>query len=248
MTATLAAIWRHPIKGHGRERLASVLLTAGTTLPWDRTWAVLREGANDPAGEWVRCNSFTRGASAPQLMAITTQFDDATGRITLYHPDRSPLTFDPDGDCSAFLDWVRPLMPEGRAAPVGLTRAGKHGLTDSPFPSISICNLASRRALSDKVGQPLSEDRFRANLWLDGLAPWEEFDLVGRILKIGDVQLDVRERITRCRATEANPETGIRDVDTLQALDQGWGHKNFGVYATVRRGGTVQVGDSMEVV
>jgi hypothetical protein len=51
------------------------------------------------------------------------------------------------------------------------------------------------------------------------------------------------EPIGRCRATEANPSTGRRDAPTLAALEDGWGHTRFGVYAMVRKGGLVAVGD-----
>ena len=37
----VAALWRHPIKSHGREALQTVALTAGQTMPFDRTWAVM---------------------------------------------------------------------------------------------------------------------------------------------------------------------------------------------------------------
>ena len=66
----LAHICRHPIKGHGREDLASVRLLAGACLPWDRHWAVAHEAATLVAG-WNPCVNFARGAKAPALMAIT---------------------------------------------------------------------------------------------------------------------------------------------------------------------------------
>lgn len=45
MTARVGAIWRHPIKAHGREALGRVILTEGETIPWDRRWAVAHEQA-----------------------------------------------------------------------------------------------------------------------------------------------------------------------------------------------------------
>jgi uncharacterized protein YcbX len=86
-------------------------------------------------------------------------------------------------------------------------------------------------------------ERFRGNLWLDGFEPWQEFDLVGRDLRIGGAILRVRERITRCKATTVDPSTGVSDADTLGALQAGWGHQDFGVYAEVVTGGAVAVGD-----
>jgi uncharacterized protein YcbX len=54
----------------------------------------------------------------------------------------------------------------------------------------------------------------------------------------------VRERITRCKATTVSPATGRPDADTLGALESGWGHQDFGIYAEVIEGGRVAVGDT----
>ena len=91
-------------------------------------------------------------------------------------------------------------------------------------------------------------ERFRGNVWLDGLAPFAEFDLVGREVRVGGAILRVRERITRCKATTVDPATGISDADTLGALAAGWGHQDFGVYAEVVEGGRVAVGDPAEAL
>ena len=64
MTQVLAQICRHPIKGHGRETLASVRLLAGACMPWDRHWAVAHDAAKLVAG-WNPCVNFARAAKAP---------------------------------------------------------------------------------------------------------------------------------------------------------------------------------------
>jgi hypothetical protein len=244
MTARLTEIWRHPIKAHGREALDRVALQAGATLPWDRAWAVAHEAARADHSAWAPCAEFTRGAKAPALMAIEAALDEATETVTLRHPARPELTFRPDTDAAAFLDWVRPLMPEGRALPARLVRVPGRGMTDTDFPSISLCNHASHRAVEQRHGRPLSRHRWRGNLWVEGLAPWEEFDLVGREIRIGRAVLRVVERTGRCSATTANPETGRADVDTL-ALLRSWGHEDFAVYAEVVEGGEIAPGDAV---
>ncbi|MFV0493086.1 MAG: MOSC domain-containing protein [Pseudorhodobacter sp.] len=243
MNWQLNRICRHPIKAHGREDLASVLLSEGACLPDDRRWAVAHDAARLVPG-WNPCRNFHRGAKAPQLMAITARLEGDC--ITLSHPDRPDLTFRPDAveDLPGFLDWVAPLSPPDRARPARIVSAGC-GMTDSAFPSISILNLASLRALSERMGVELSADRFRGNLWFDGPAAFEEFDWIGRRLKIGDAVLEIRERITRCRATMANPETGRIDADTLKALQENWGHRDFGLYAVVVETGKVALGDKV---
>ncbi len=243
----LAHIFRHPIKAHGREALTQVKLSEGRCLPFDRHWAVAHEAAHLMPG-WNACMNFTRGAKTPALQAIMAELDEATGELTLTHPLRDALHFDPDTaeGQSAFLNWVAPLMAGGRAQPARLVKAGR-GMTDTPFESVSILNLSSLRALSQRVGRDLGLDRWRANLWLDGLAPWEEFDLIGRELVIGGARLRVVERIGRCRATMVDCATGRIDVNTLDALEEGYGHTDFGVYAEVISGGAVACGDSVEL-
>ncbi len=245
MTGTLAHISRHPLKSHGREDLPEVLLTAGLGLPFDRHWAVAHDAAKLVAG-WNPCVNFARGAKAPGLMAISSRLDEATGTVTLMHPEKPNYTFSPDDadHLAGFLDWVRDLNPADRAQPVQIVSAGI-AMTDTDFPSVSIFGLASNRDLSTRMGQDLSPNRWRGNLWVDGLAPWAEFDWVGRDVQIGGAVLRVQERIVRCKATSANPNTGQIDADTLGALQGGFGHQEFGVYARVISGGMVKIGDTV---
>ncbi|WP_170547303.1 MOSC domain-containing protein [Ruegeria arenilitoris] len=245
MTAEVTQLCRHPIKSHGRETVATVNVIPGRTMPGDRVWAVAHEASKADGSEWVPCANFSRGAKAPQLMAISALYTGET--LTLSHPDRPDLTFIPDREQQVFLDWVKPLMPADRAASARIIRVPGRGMTDSDFPSISLCNMASHRAVGQKLSQELSIHRWRGNIWFDGMPLWEEFEWLGREVQIGEAVFRVRERITRCLATTANPDTGIRDADTLGALET-WGHKDFGVYAEVLKGGAISVGDKVELL
>lgn len=242
MNWTLDRIWRFPIKGIGTEPLDQVALSEGLPLPLDRAWAVLEEGGDATDG-WRSCRNFLRGAKGPSLMAVTARTEGDT--IHLSHPDRPDISVNPAEDAAVLFDWLAPIYPSDRRAPSTLVKAPPEGMSDAPFASISILNASSLRALSDKLGQALDPRRFRGNLLLEGLAPWEEFDLVGKTLAIGDAHLEVVEPITRCRATEANPDTGKRDANTLRALEDGWGHQDFGVYAMVRNPGTIATGNAI---
>lgn len=247
MTVTLAQLWRHPIKSHGQEALEAVQLDIGKTLPWDRTWAVAHEGAKADGTAWAPCANFSRGAKAPALMAIAAKLDEDHELVTLSHPDRPTVTLHPERDAAQLIDWVKPLMPAERAQSTAVLRAPDRGMTDSDFPSIAIANLASHRAVEAKLDQELSTIRWRANLWLEGMPAWQEAELVGKTIAIGDARLEVREQITRCLATTANPSTGARDADTLGAL-KSWGHQEFGLYAVVTAPGKISLGDTARVL
>jgi uncharacterized protein YcbX len=245
--ATLAEIWRHPIKALGREMIESASLNAGQTLPGDRIWAVAHEASKAKDAEWARCTNFIRAAGSPMLMAITIE-TVGPDHFRLSHPDRPDLVVSLPQDAGTVVAWAAPLVPEERAQPVAVIQAPQdRGFTDTSGPSISLGNFASHRAVSQRLGQDLSHHRWRANLWIEGLAPWEEFDLIDKTIRIGTAEFEVYKRIERCPATQANPETGRRDADTLCALET-WGHQDFTVGLKVIRNGDITRGDRLEVL
>lgn len=252
MSAYLAEIWRHPIKSCGRETLTRVLLTENRTLPWDRRWAIAHEASQyDPEHpEWVACANFARAAKSPAMQAITARCNLAYGTVTLSHPKLPDLTIDPDNpaDGATLIQWIMPISAGNRALPANVVRNGLRGMTDTDFPSISIVNLGSHREVEDRLGRIVSPLRWRANLILDGLDPWTERDWVGKRIRVGLAELEVRENITRCLATSTSVSTGERDTDTLGALEAGWGHQEFGLYAVVTKTGDINQADKVEVV
>ena len=245
MTATLGQIWRHPIKAVGREPLAEVALSAGAWMPFDRLWAVAHEKSKLAGGGWEKKINFLRGVTDPGLMAVTATMAD--GAVTLSHPGAGDVTVDPDRaeDMPLFLDWVGRIWPAELPAPTVFYRADGAQLTDVADGFISVAALSSNRALGQRMGQDLSPDRWRANLWLEGTPAWAEKDWVGEEIQVGEVRLRIDLEITRCKATMANPETGRRDADTLGALDT-LGHQEFGLYATVLNDGVIRVGDPVQ--
>lgn len=248
----VAALYRHPIKSHGREQIEQVTLTEGQTMPWDRVWAVIHDKSKfDPAApEWVPCRNFMIGSRTPGMVGIWAKLDEAARRITLRHTDLGEITFCPDDatDAGRFLDWVTPLCPEERGLPTGIVNAPERGLTDSKIASVSIMNMASHDAVAATLDKPIGIERWRGNIFLDDVPAWAEMEWLGRDIRIGDAVLRVRERIRRCSVTNTNPETGVRDTQTLDALNTHFGHQDFGVYAEVVQSGALNVGAKAELL
>ena len=245
----VAALWRHPIKSHGREALERVTLKQGRTMPWDRFWAVTHEATKFDldAPDWAHCRNFMIGARTPKLAGIWANLDESNRQITLRHADLAEITFRPDvpEDVTRFIKWVTPLCSAERAGPTDIVVAPDRGMTDSPFPSVSIMNIASHDAVQDALTSPIETERWRGNIWLRGLEPWAEHDWLGQDIKIGAATLRIRERIKRCTVTNTNPTTGIRDTATLDALNSTFGHQDFGVYAEVIEGGEIACKDQV---
>ena len=231
--------------------LDEVCLTAGQTMPEDRIWAVAHEASKYDAetGAWASCNTFIRGAKAPQLQAIELG-KTAKGYRLSHNAQSTPFEFDPEDEAghAGFLRWLAAFIPANRAQPKALVRAKARGMTDSDFPSISILTTASLRALSEAAGKPVEDTRFRGNIWLDGCDPWAERGWIGQRLRIGEAEIEVREHIGRCMATTANPESGEQDIWTLKLLEKHWGHTQFGVYGEVVKAGRIAIGDKAELI
>lgn len=244
----VTALYRHPVKSLGEEPVAAVTLTKHRHMPGDRVWAVAHGGSKwDPGNPtWVSRGNFVAQAHVPELTRIGITLDDATGRLTLTHPKAEPVALDPQEPAGAALltAWLEGIAGDRRPGPYRLARLpDEAALTDVPDAHVSLHGLATLRAVEDAVGAPLHPMRFRGNIWIEGLAPWEEFDLIGREITVGAARLRVTERIARCTAPAANPETGARDHPVTEILRERWGHTDFGVYAQVVGTGRVALGD-----
>jgi len=242
--AQVSALYRHPIKAVGYERLDRVDLVPDATFPGDRAWAVAHEASDADGSDWAHCSKFIRGAKSPALMAvqIATQGD----QMSLSHPAQAPLTVTLPQDAPALIDWLVPLNAPKRALPQRLVQSVKRGMTDAPSTTVSVLSTASMTALSQRAGLPLTKPRFRGNIWVDGLDAWEEEDWVGKTVSLGPCTLEIVERIERCTSLNGNPVTGLPDIDLLSVLEESPGAGCFGVLGRVVTGGPLALGDPVQ--
>ena len=104
-------------------------------------------------------------------------------------------------------------------------------------------------ALAEAVGSEVDERRFRMNVVLDGLDPWEELGWVGRSIRLGGTEFKVTGPVVRCLATHASPQSGERDIDVMKTLTSAFGQEEptIGVLAVPRGGGELAPGDEVTV-
>jgi GntR family transcriptional regulator/MocR family aminotransferase len=87
---------------------------------------------------------------------------------------------------------------------------------DKPDNVISLINLATVRSLEEQWGFEIDPLRFRANI--DGARPWEEFDWVGRDMRLGHALCRVSRRNGRCGATNVNPASDGISISQARCL------------------------------
>ncbi len=78
-----------------------------------------------------------------------------------------------------------------------------------------------------------------------GLPPFVELDWVGKRAALGTAEIAIIKRTRRCVATNVDPVTAERDMEIPASLLRLYDHMDCGVYAEVRGGGMLHVGDSL---
>lgn len=244
---TLEHICRHPVKSLGEEAVDRITVTAGAHLPWDRRWAIAhgRTEHDFAAQEYVRSRSYVIQTTTPALARTKVSFDDASGVLSLNHPDLGEIGVNPATEPDRLTDWIAPIAAPAGPPPYRLAERRGAGMTDFPDTHISVGSLSSLRALEQMAGRKLDLIRFRMNFWVEGFAPWEELDWLGEEISIGDVRLKVLDPVKRCTATHANPASGVADTEVTRLLHGRFRHMNFGIYATPLNNGEVAVGDKV---
>jgi MOSC domain-containing protein len=102
------------------------------------------------------------------------------------------------------------------------------------------CERSRRRP-----GRSLDPLRFRANVYVNGLSPWQEFALTGCTLHAGSLALEITKPIDRCAAIDVVPRGGLRDMDLVALMERAYAHRDCGVYARIIAGGELSVGDEL---
>jgi uncharacterized protein YcbX len=250
MPITIAGLCRYPIKSLSAEALTRVVVTPGRALPGDRRFALRHaKSSYDPAApSWQRKREFAVLVHNADLARLQTSFDADTGTLRIALGGQTLFVGNvASAAARRGAEAVINSVVKDARGPLQLVDAGAVALTDQQVPYLSLINLATLRELSARAGAELDPARFRGNVLVDGLAPWAEFDWVGRRLTAGGVALKVIKRIDRCMATAVNPATAQRDVDTLTILREHYGHIDCGVFAEVETGGELRVGQALTV-
>jgi uncharacterized protein YcbX len=148
--------------------------------------------------------------------------------------------------------WAEAIEPYAET-PVRLVRCDRPGGTRRGN-HVSLVSLGSVRRLARALGvRALDARRFRMLIEVDGAAPHEEDGWVGWHARIGSAVLAITKPDKRCAITTHDPDTGLRDVDTLRGIISYRGLTEdrkalFGVLGEVAVPGRISVGDAVELV
>jgi hypothetical protein len=207
------------------ERLSSCEVAA-TGLVGDRRWALV-DGSPNRAGKPLTIREDDR------LMTYRARFADGGAEVLTPHGDVALM----DGSL------VSRLASE-TSRPLTLRELEGANFDDSP---ILVVNLATVASFGVEAGMEVDHRRFRANFYVDGLAPEEELAWIGRRVAVGEAELEVVSRCERCVVITKDPDTTATTPELLRTLTQ-TRETCMGVYCRVTRPGRVAQGDQIHVV
>ena len=151
--------------------------------------------------------------------------------------------------------WAAALS-ELAGKPVRLARTHREGdgYDRGRNAGASLVSTASLDALRAAAGsaQPVDGRRFRMTVGIEGAEPHAEDRWIGSRVRLGAATVLVRENVGRCSVTTRDPDTGVRDLDTLGAIAEYRAHipttepLPFGVWSEVVEPGRVAVGDAVQ--
>ena len=113
--------------------------------------------------------------------------------------------------------------------------------------SISLINTKSVEDFQNKTNQEIETQRFRGNIFVDGVDAWEERNWIGKIIKINDISFKVEKNIPRCVAINLKPNTDDNSLNLLQSLKKTYNHFDMGVYLTALDDGPINIGDNISL-
>ena len=112
---------------------------------------------------------------------------------------------------------------------------------------VSLINLESLRDFEVRSGLIIDHERFRANIVIDGMKPFQELELAKKKIKIGNTLFEVFQNTPRCKATIYPYQSIISDFNLPQKLNEVYGHIDFGIYLKPISSGHINLDDTFSI-
>ncbi|WP_166240229.1 MOSC domain-containing protein [Paenibacillus turpanensis] len=230
----IIGITRYPVKSFAGESLQSCEIdTYG--LFGDRFCAFYDETKQG----W---DSFFTARDLPVMLSYQAQLIEDEVRIT-----------SPDG---RVFRWDQQLLEEIQCYTTQKLSMKSYKSPNPEAPELMSVDLASVLIITDAAlnrleeiwGKRLDPRRFRANLIVSvDEAALQENEWIGKRLAMGTAQLEVNQYCERCSMITLDPDTLERDTTLLRKVREVMG-VNFGLYASVKQTGCIQVGDNVYIM
>jgi len=256
MSITISSIYFSPVKSISFQQISKCQIKKNIGIINDRLFAFSR------LLESRKAQIMEQDPSARNLINFLTlkntpilnkySFEYNKGKLELFKNEKKLVSINPNNlDETRLLEKEISNLDNLVKNPVFLLKNKNKPFFDTNsggevMNSISLINHNSIKDIEDKISQKVEYQRFRGNFYIEGLPPWKERDLLGKIINIGGLSFRVDENIPRCSATNLRPKTDKSTFNLPQKLKQLYGHSDLGVYISPLNDGEVSCGDQVK--
>ena len=243
-------LFHSPVKSISFEESKSLKVLTGKGIESDRIFAFvqnldstfIKHLIEDPKSR--KLNNFVTLKNYPELNQYN--FTYAKDKLILKKQDEIIITINPffENEKILLCDKITQIIQKDKK--LDLLMDEKNPFFDTmPNNSISLINKKSISDFSNKISTNIEIERFRANIYIDGIAAWEERDWIGKTININNINFFVSDEISRCSATNLKPSTDIVTINLPNQLKKTYDHINMGLYIVPQQNGVISKEDKI---
>ena len=225
----ISQLYKYPIKSLTPLKSESLVLNNNGYIDGDRLFGFRFQNAGERDNyEWQRKTSFAALMHMPQIARLKADFDEKSRTLIIKHNDEIVVNANVDLKRTEieqkFTDFVLESDKElikkfPERFPFMLVGGESHAhFHDGAQGGVTLHSQESLDELNNQLGYKVEHVRFRSNIIIQGVSPWEEFDWIGQKVVINNLSFTVERAVTRCLAINCNPSDGTRDKNVLKSM------------------------------
>ena len=261
MSISISSINYCPVKSISFQSIKSCEILKNIGIVGDRTFAfskgldlnqaqLFEKKLEERRGKW---NKILTLKNSPSLNKYNFLFDNDKLTLTQNNNEILTINIDETGEYELLSNKILELE-SSLQKPIYLMKNKDIPFFDTSISSktvlthsISLINIRSIEDFKNKINEKVEIQRFRGNIYVDGIEAWEERNWIGKIIKINDISFKVEKNIPRCVAINLKPNTDDNSLNLLQSLKKTFNHFDMGIYLTALDNGKINTGDIISI-
>ena len=252
MKMKIKKIYRFPIKSFTEEKRSDVNINDSGRIIGDRIAAFKLGDSQTNNYSWLPKKNYLSLMHLPFLAKVNISLNNHTDEINIKLPDKRKINLK-IFDTKKLEEIISEFLAENNFHKKISFLYPNHpdiSFHDTKDGGISLHSLSSEKEINSNF-RDIEGIRFRSNLVINSLEPFEELNWVGKRISISNMIFEVSKTISRCSTINCNPKKGIYDKNILKILPKlnGVSKPSFGIkLKLISEGGTIKIDDEIKVL